>query len=394
MLVDYLLENYIVWPWGISEDGNKARVKTWWDHVFSDLLLPDLQIDDCPMLIGVTLHGLREESRYPLSKYHSQVLQQCDLLPQTEKRSTLENLLQIFRTFKEESLRSQQFLVQFDFVRSTKLCPDVVIEIIEYLSLVDTINAFSIGILPLLQGAFAKIHLVNPLSPLLEMIRQHLDPRQIVSLRITDDYQISTHDLEVFRTFEQLNSVTVLSRWGIHVIDHLRHFLPNLRRLSFWFDNESNSHRFRLPRDWSSPAITHLAIRCPNHCFIHFPTGYQPEHYLKNTTITSFVFDMEYYLRDRDRSLRYANAPLLVKSAFEFLGLLANVRRVRFVINRHRIRTFLRLGQWQQLIAECLSLERVIIQVVDNGDFTQEARNVEQALRQLRPGIVFRIKSP
>ena len=364
-----------------------------WCHFLPDFTLRDLQMEQCPMLIGVTLRALQEERCCPLSEYQSQVLQRCDQLSQNNTRSILESLLQTLRTFKQESLRNQQFLVPYDFVQSTRLCSDVVIEITKYLSLVDTINAFSIGILPLLQGAFAKIHLVNPFSPLLEMIRQHLDPRQIVSLRITDNFQITQHDLPTVRTFVQLTSVTFLSGGETRAIDHLRVFLPNLRRLSIWFGNETNSHRFRLPGDLSSPPITHLEIRCPGHCFVHFPTEDQQQPYTKNTTVTSFIFDMEYYLKHRGASRRYCYLPGLVNSALEFIGSLGNVRQLRFVTNRHQIRTFLRVDQWQQLIVECLFLERVIIQLIDNGNFTQEARNVEQELRQLRPGIGFRIKS-
>ena len=365
-----------------------GRLMTW-GHLLPDFKFLDLQMEHCPMLIGVTLRALREERHCPRSEYQSQVLQRCDLLPQNNIRS----ILQTLRTFKQESLYRQQFLAQFDFVQSTPLCSDIVIEIIKYLWLVDTINAFSIGILPLLQGAFAKIHLVNPVSPLLEMIRQHLDPRQIASLRITDDFRISRHDLLTFRTFDQLTSVTFLSGGETRAIDRLRHFLPNLRRLSLWFDNETNSRRFRLPEDLSYIPITHLHIRCPGHCFVHFPTEDQQQPYMKNTTITSFVFDMEYYPRHRGASRRRCYLPGLVNSALEFIRSLANVRQLRFVTNRHHSRTFLRLDQWQLLIVECLSLERVIIQLVDNGDFAQEARNVEQELRQLRPRIVFRIKN-
>ena len=392
MLVDYLLENYIVWPWDITSKANEARLRKWWYHVFPDLLLPDSQVEYCPMLIGIMLRGLREESGSLLSKYQCEVLQQCHLLPQLEERSTVENVLETLRIFKQESLHSQQFLVRFDFVRAARLCSDVVIEILQYLSLVDTINAFSIAILPLLQEAHAKIHLFNPSNPLIQIVGEHLDPRQIVSLWITDDFQISKHHLAIFRTFDQLTTVTLLTQWGTHMIDDLRRCLPNVRRLSIWFDDEIPLDRFSLLRDRCSPPITHLQIRCPRNCFNYFPTESREQHHMKNTTITSFVFDMGYYPWHQGSSHRYGVASGAVQSALEFIGSLANVRRVRFVTSQHQIQTFFQLDQWQQLIAECLSLERVIIQLVDEGDFTRQARNFEQELRQLRPGIVFQIK--
>ena len=99
---------------------------------------------------------------------------------------------------------------------------------------------FQSSILPLLQEAHAKIHLVNPSNPLLQIVGEHLDPRQIVSLRINEDFRISPHDLPIFRTFVQLTTVTLLTRWGTHRIDDLRRSSPNVRRLSIWFNNEIN----------------------------------------------------------------------------------------------------------------------------------------------------------
>ena len=393
MLVDFLLKNYIVWPWDITSEANQARLRKWWFHLFVDLPVPELQVDDCPTLIGIKLRGLRRESGSLLSKYQCEVLQRCYVLPQTEKRSTLVNVLETLRIFKQESLHSQQFLVRFDFVRAARLCSDVVIEILKYLSLIDSIEAFSVSILPLLQEAHGKFHLVNPSNPLIQIVGEHLDPRKIVSLRITDDCRIPKEDLAISRSFDQLTSVTLLSKRGTHLIDDLRHYLPNVRRLSIWFDNETNPHYFRFPGDLSPAPITHLEIRCPGNCFIYFPIDSGPEHSVVNHTITSFVFDMEYYPRHRASSHRYGNVSDVVHSALEFTRTLANVRRVGFVTNRHQIHNVVRLHQWQWLIAECACLDGVIIQLVDDGDFVQEASDVEQELRQLRPGFMFQIKS-
>jgi hypothetical protein len=394
VLVDYLQENYVVWPWDITSEANKDRLTIWWCNIFPGLPLPDLQVEHCPMLIGIMLCALREEARCPQSEYEYQVLQRCDLLPQTNTRSTTKNVVQTLRTFKQEWHRNRQFLVPFDFVRSTGLCPDVVIEITKYLSLVDTINAFSIVILPLLEEAHAKIHLVNPWSPLLEIVRQHLDPRQIASLRLTNDFQIPRDHLPVFLTFDQLSSVTVISEQRANMIDCLQPFLPNVRRLSLWLNVEICSDLCRCLTTLSWRPIIHLQIRCTSKCVKRFARDYRQYFHVKNTTITSFIFDMKCCPRQRGVFAGYRNSSNLFAVALEFIGSLVNIRRVRFVMNQHRMQRFLRLRQWEQLIGQCLSLERVIIQVVDDdGDLTQEAEHIEKELRQLRPGIVFRIKS-
>lgn len=263
------------------------------------------------MLIGITLRGLRRESGSLLSKYQCEVLQRCDVLPQIEKRSTLENVLETLRIFKQESLRSQQFLVPLDFVRSTQLCPDVVIEVIQYLSLVDTIDAFSLSILPLLREAHARIHLFNPSNPLLQMIGEYLDPRQIVSLRIDENFRISPHNLPIFRTFVQLTTVTLRTQWGTHLIDDLRRCVPNVRRLSIWFDKEIALDRFSLLRVFSSPPIANLQVRSPGNSSVVFLNGYQRQHHVTKTTTTSFVFDTKYNPGHRDEFHRDLNSSRL-----------------------------------------------------------------------------------
>ena len=55
--------------------------------------------------------------------------------------------------------------------------------------------------------------------------------------------------------------------------------------------------------------------------------------------------------------------------------------------------TFLRGDQWEQLIIGCRRLERVIIQLVDGGEFMREAEIIEQQLRVFRPGMIFRIQT-
>jgi hypothetical protein len=273
-LVDFLLENYIVWPWSITSEANQKRLMIWWYQVFPGLHLPDLRGKRYPILVGIMLRALQEDLSGSQSEYECQVLQRFDLLPKTNTRSTLENVVETLRIFKEECHHNQQFLIPFDVVRSTGLCPDVVIEISEYLSLVDIINAFSIAILPLLEKEHAKIHLVNPSNLLLQKVRRHIDPSQIASLRVHNDFQIPRDHLPAFRTFDRLTSVTVISEKGANAIGYLRPYLPNLRHLSLCFHFENNSQLFRHMRDLSSSPITHLHIRCTGNGFGRFQTPY------------------------------------------------------------------------------------------------------------------------
>ena len=48
---------------------------------------------------------------------------------------------------------------------------------------------------------------------------------------------------------------------------------------------------------------------------------------------------------------------------------LVNTRRLKFIANRYQMQMFLQVHLWQKLVTECDRLDRVIIQLVDVGDY-------------------------
>ena len=369
------------------------RLKKWWFDVFPDLQLPIPRIDDCPMLLGIMQHASGQRGEFPPFEYQCQVLQRCDVLSKTNTRSTLENVLETLRVFKDEWHRHQQFLLPFDVSRSTGLCPDVVIEISKYLSLIDTINAFSISILPVLRQAHSKVHLNNPSYRLLQMIPHYLDPRQISSVYIIDDIHRPTHHLSAFQIFDQLVSMTIFSQRREPMIGRLLPYFPAVRRLCLWFITQFDWILAKDLRDLSSHRITHLHIRCTGVLSDDFATRNQEGGYPKNITITSLIFDLTSNQVNRDKAYFFRRTPAVVSFnlPMSFIASLTNIRRVRLIFNRNQLQTFLQVNQWQQLIHECLCLNRVIIQLANSVEFTQDALRIERTLRLSRPGMIFRI---
>ena len=75
-----------------------------------------------------------------------------------------------------------------------------------------------------------------------------------------------------------------------------------------------------------------------------------------------------------------------------FISSLINVRRVRVITSRIRIEPLLEFYQWQEVLLRCVQLDRMILQLVDGGKFTREAKNIADELRQFRPGMIFRLE--
>jgi hypothetical protein len=349
------------------------------------------------MLVGIMHHTSQKSKGFSPFEYHPQVLQRADLWPYTGTVLTLDDVLEMFRAFQQEWQRSQQFLVPFDFSRSTGLCPDVVVEITQYLSLIDAVNAFSINILSLLQQTHSKLHLNNPTDRFLERIPEYFDPTQIVSFRITDGLLLSKNYFSTLQSFDQVISLTVIPVTLGDTVSSLLYHLPNVHRLSLWYLTSMCWLIGDPLQNLSSHSITHLHIHCDdssnNLCWSDKPKG----DYFKNTIITSFTFDSEYNpyhrIRNLSQSDRRGYDSSLFMETLRFIQSLVNIQRVRLFTGGFRIAPYFEARHWKDLIEECVRLDRVIIQLVDDRDFTKEEMNIERELRTIRPEMIFRIKS-
>ncbi|CAF1111742.1 unnamed protein product, partial [Didymodactylos carnosus] len=164
-------------------------------------------------------------------------------------------------------------------------------------------------------------------------------------------------------------------QWGTHVIDNLRRYLPNLHRLSFCCgDFRIQWIRLRQRTDiLSKPSgidlLDRLSISIAKHWIIwrfHNPHAQRQARKDNNEDDdpTRVIEHFNSYLQDN-----YKTSP-----AF-FVGTLEQA-----------VKAALHLDAIE-------NVHRVIIQLVDDGDFTRIEHDIEQELRLSRPEMIFRIKS-
>jgi hypothetical protein len=373
-----------------------VRLRKWWEEVFPNSDRPARFMNTCSTLIGIMHHTSHTPTGFSPFEYYPRLLK-CDRVRDTEERFRFEDILEMLRAFQQEWQRSQQFLVPFDFSRSTGLCPDVVVEITQYLSLIDAINAFSINILSLLQQTHSKLHLNNPTDRLLKVISPYVDRGQIASLRITVGLLRSENYFSTVQKFDQVISLTVITALSAQTVSSIIAHLLNVHRLSLWYQGCINLFIGRELQTVPFHSITHLHIRCAGSTHNHSWSDTAKGDYLKNTTITSFTFDYEYYPHDQVRNVSQWNHIEDYSSLFmvtlKFIQSLVNIQRVRLFTGGFRIAPYFEARHWQDLIKECVRLDRVMIQLVDDRDFTKEEMNIERELRAIRPELIFRIKS-
>lgn len=275
----------------------------------------------------------------------------------------------------------------------TGLCPDVQIEISRYLTLDDTINTFPISILPFLRQAHAKVHLVDAPNPFLQIIPEHLDRNQISSVRLHGIHAELREDFSAFHGFDQLVSLTLLNPQRLSDLPTMLRSLPTVRAISLWFENE---FQFSFLQDvYNSPftGVTRLQVHCAgaigDQCVLNDTSW----HYRANMTIKSFIFDSGHYPLRSNGYCSVNPRPCFLRSVGKFIRCLVNVRRVRFITDRYQIETFLQIEQWQKIISRGTHLDRIVIQLLSDGDFRQQAESIEQELRRIRPGLIFRIRN-
>ena len=266
-------------------------------------------------------------------------------------------------------------------------------EISKYLTLDEAINVFSINILPLIRKAHTKVHLVDPSHPFLQIIPQHLDQNQISSVRLPGTLLESRYDCAALHAFDRLVSLALLNPQSLSALPAMLRFLPTVCAVSLWYDNEFQFRFLQDSFDSSFTGVRRLQLRCAGAvcglCYL----GETWHHYARNTTVTSFTFDSGHYPLYSTSGCPLDPRSCFLRSASDFIRSMVNVRRVRFITDRYQIQAFLQIDQWQKIISQCTKLDRIIIQLLGDGDFRRQAENIEQDLQQLRSGLVFRIKS-
>ncbi|CAF3673327.1 unnamed protein product [Rotaria sordida] len=111
IIIEYLLENYIVWPWDITFELNKNKLIQIWREVFSTEFLNISLAEQCPMLIGIMRRSARAKDWSLTSEYEVKILLNGDTLTCTQEKLTRETLLGELINLKEEFDENEQILV-------------------------------------------------------------------------------------------------------------------------------------------------------------------------------------------------------------------------------------------------------------------------------------------
>ncbi|CAF3308755.1 unnamed protein product [Rotaria socialis] len=394
-IINYLLENYIVWPWDITFQWNKNKLIKYWEETFSTEFWDEFLIGEWPLMIGIMRRFEFKTDAFITAKYQFKSLLKTDDLVGKQKPAMCEIALSELSHFKKLCDENEQDL-SFDFCGTTGLCWDIILEIAQYLSLNDTISVFSTNILPLFNDG-SKFQLSNPNIPFIKMILSRSDPTKIVSLKLDGDRIWSEKELTLLSSFKKVISMTLLNLTYDKNICQYGQYFPELTCLSLCYDNEINLSAFSSIFNQLWEKIRRFEIRCAGTLCTHY--DYDMSQLVK---LYKFNFSVKYFLFDigqfpwASMNACYDNDPsCCLKSITSVIKKMFNIQYLHFIINTYDIEIFLNINPWGNLVNDCFRLKNIKIQtsesIVQSEELKRKVCNIQTALHAVRQTIKFQI---
>ncbi|CAF1040550.1 unnamed protein product [Adineta steineri] len=111
IIIEYLLENYIVWPWDITVESNRNRLIEVWEEMFPTHGSCSFSMEQCPMFIGIMRRSARNKHWSKSSEYEFTSLIKDNVLIGADVKTAREILLHELMDFKEKHDENEQTLV-------------------------------------------------------------------------------------------------------------------------------------------------------------------------------------------------------------------------------------------------------------------------------------------
>ncbi|CAF0983799.1 unnamed protein product [Rotaria sordida] len=335
-IINYLLDNYIVWPWDVTLESNRNIL-------------------------------------------------QSDTLIRTQEKSTRENVLDELAVFKEECDENERTL-SFDFFSKTGLCWDVILEILKYFTLNDAINLFSLNILPLLHRYKKRVEIFQPSDTFIKMILRKLELEQIVSLRFNTNFYPAQPILNSLSVFTNITSLSLLNLHEISSISKCEIYFPKLIRLSFWYDNEVSLRVLSPMINHLYRSVKRLEVHCTGLVCAHSNAELYNVMFWRNSSIEYFLLDMnKFSLFPTNDCLQHHESCSLMTTV-DFMENMRNIRHVQLTTTKYNINPLLNLNEWIRLATNCNVLNKITLGIVGNmipdKESTQKILKIQKELQQ------------
>ncbi|CAF1450233.1 unnamed protein product [Rotaria sordida] len=394
MIIDYLLENYIVWPWDITFESNRNILIKIWNKIFPSQTSIDFSLEQCPMLIGIMRESLYKKDSSSTSEYEFTVLFKNETLTSTEETFSLKSILNELSIFKEECDDNEQAL-SFDLIKKTNLSWEVIIEICKYLSLNDAINAFSSNILFFLRKLKAKVHIDDLSETFINTILRKIKSNEIISLRLNSDesklYMISNY-LSLFNNVISLNLVNLEI---MQQISEYEIYFPKLTCLSLCYNNEIGFNLLQNVLSYLPKSIRRFEIHCAGVLCTHYDIDEFNIESIYNFNIEYFLLDIgQFQLTSANECYQHYESCFL-NTIYDLIQWMRRIQCFRLIINKYNVKKLLQVDHWKNFLYKCNSLNKITLQVIggilENDEIQEKVRELQLEFYCIRPAIKFQI---
>ncbi|CAF4421473.1 unnamed protein product, partial [Rotaria sp. Silwood2] len=381
VIVSYLNMNYVVWSWAVDSDSQIYMLANIWKEMFSTQFIDKFSVKKCPLVIGIRRQFEYERDGLTISEYQFETFVKSNTLSRSEINANHKILSNELVIFKEKCDENEQNL-SFNFVKKTRLCWDIILEIAQYLPLNDAISAFSIRIFFLLQNTQSKFQLSNPYDPFVKTILPKIKKEQIISL------QSSEHRLHLGIEEDLLSKFRDVFSLSLH------NLLLSYRM--YTYDMEVEYKLFNELLDELKNKIKRFEIHCPGIFGNQTDVDSLKQMNKKMTSIQYFLLDIGHHSLTATNEHLQHNKPFVVFiTSIGFISRMPCIRYIHLIIKNYDVEHFLDDDQWKIPVELCSSLQKIILQVLGNtfhrAWWINEVLEIQTTLRIIRPTINFQI---
>ncbi|CAM4767684.1 unnamed protein product [Rotaria magnacalcarata] len=363
-IIDYLLENYIVWPCDVTLEVNRNMLANIWQEMFHDQLLNEFDEKKYPKLIGIKRIVQEQQNGSLAPDYQPVLLLEYDVLA-------------FYRNIE------------------TRFGKKIILEIVKNLTLNDAINAFSNNILPLLSQQETKVEICDPSSLFINTMLQKLTPEQVVSLRLTTSWYRTQEELSRLTRFTNVISLSLLNFQDIRSIEIYRTNFPRLTSLCFWYDNELNFTVFRELLQYLWYSIKRFEVHCPGNFCSHADQDQCNNLLFANYNIEYFLFDLSTFPLPPTSDCTKQLPSCFLMTAIDLIKYMLNLRYFQLITNIDSISKLLDLNEWVRMTSYCSRLTKITLRVLGrmkaDDEMSQKIVEIQNALCTLSQNTQFQV---
>ncbi|CAF1051078.1 unnamed protein product [Rotaria magnacalcarata] len=383
-IIEYLLKNYIVWPFDVTLEANRNMLTNIWQEMFQDQLLNDLDESKYPKLIGIKRIAQAQQGDSLVFGYQPKLLLEGYVLVRNQKISNREIVANELAIFKKECDENEQALSYYLNIQA-RLGRNAILRIVKYITLIDAINAFTINILLLLSESETTVEICDPDILFINTILPKLKPNQGVSLRLTPIWYCTEQDLSRLISFSNIITLSLLNFQDKELIIIYQNYFPRIESLCLWWDNEIN---FTLLRDllgYLKYAVKRFEVHCPGYVCPHSIPDQCGTQFFAAYRIEYFLFDLSNFPLPPTSDCTEQLPSCFLITTVNLIKSMPNLQYFQLITNVDSISKLLDLNEWIRMTSYCPLLTKITLRLLGHMELDEEmSHNIIEIQNKLR----------